>query len=98
VLRVTDLMPPDTPDHEIVEHAAREQRVVLTQDLDFSAIVALSGASSPSVIQLRLSSARVEDVNSALERTLATIADDLCAGAIASIEDDRVRIRRLPMQ
>lgn len=54
VIRVNEVLPGSTPDEEIVEFARAQGCAVLTQDLDFSAIVALSGASTPSIISVRL--------------------------------------------
>ncbi|HMO12336.1 MAG TPA: DUF5615 family PIN-like protein [Actinotalea sp.] len=84
-------------DREIVAEAIRDARIVLTQDLDFSAIVALSGQSLPSVVSLRLTTARVELVNVRLEIVLPLIDADLRAGALVTVEDQTVRIRRLPV-
>lgn len=57
VVRADNVLPPSVPDEKIVDFARANGRVVLTQDLDFSAIVALSGESVPSIISLRLRSA-----------------------------------------
>ena len=56
VQRVGDVLAPSATDYEIVEYARRDGRSVVTQDLDFSAIVALSGQAAPSLICLRLAS------------------------------------------
>ena len=63
VVRLGDVLSASSTDGEIVEDAVRDQRVILTQDLDFSAIVALSGRTAPSVVSLRLGSSRIENVN-----------------------------------
>ena len=97
VVRVGDVLSATSTDDEIVAEAIRDQRVVVTQDLDFSAIVALSGRSAPSVLSLRLSSSRIENVNSSLERVLPMVEADLDAGAIVTVEDTRVRVRTLPV-
>lgn len=97
VVRVGEMLSASSTDDEIVEEAVRDQRVILTQDLDFSAIVALSGRAAPSVLSLRLSSSRVENVNRSLERALPMIEADLDAGAIVTVEDARVRVRALPV-
>ena len=44
-VRVGDAIPATASDVEIVEAAVRDERTILTQDLDFSAIVALREAS-----------------------------------------------------
>ncbi len=43
VVRVGDVLEPTAADDEIVAEAVRDRRVILTQNLDFTAIVALSG-------------------------------------------------------
>jgi predicted nuclease of predicted toxin-antitoxin system len=58
IVRSTDLLPANAADLEILELARVEHKVVLTQDLDFSMLVALSSDASPSLITLRLSSAK----------------------------------------
>ena len=68
VLRVTDLLPATASDETIVERAAQAQRVILTQDLDMTAIIALSRRQYPSLVTLRLRSVRIEFVNTALQR------------------------------
>ena len=79
--------------------AARNDRVVLTQDLDFSDIIALSGATRPSLITLRLSDSRVENVNRVLESVLPhRLEDCIEAGIVVTVEDDRFRIRQLPIR
>lgn len=74
-------------DEEIVEAARADGRTVLTQDLDFSAIIALSGARSPSLVTPRLSSSRVSRVNEALGQVLPQIEEDLAQGSAVTVED-----------
>jgi predicted nuclease of predicted toxin-antitoxin system len=96
VVRVTDLLAPTAADSDIVVVAAQEGRVILTQDLDFSALIALGGVGAPSVITLRLSSSRVEHVNETLAKVLPGLEQEVAAGAVVTVEDARVRRRRLP--
>lgn len=98
VIRVGEVLGPAAADATIIEFAAAQGRTILTQDLDFSAIIALSGHAFPSVLSLRLRSSRVERVNEALERVLPLVADLLERGAIVSVEDDRIRSRSLPVE
>lgn len=97
VIRVPDVMPPTSMDNSVIVHAAQSGRAVLTQDLDFSALVALSGAQAPSIITLRLISSRVEHVNEVLGRVLPQIEDDVRHGALVSVDDHAVRCRLLPL-
>ena len=97
VISSDSVLPVDAPDEEIVELAARQGRAVLTQDLGFSAIVASSRSAIPSLVSLRLSRPLVDVVNQRLEQVLPTLEDDVAVGVIASVEDERVRIRLLPI-
>ncbi len=96
VLRVTEVLPPTAADQTIIARAIEDNRVILTQDLDFSAAIALAGRGVPSLISLRLSSSRIEHVNDVLERTPA-IERDVEEGMIVAVEDHRIRRRRLPI-
>jgi hypothetical protein len=50
-----------------------------------------------SVILLRLSTARIELVNDVVERALPNLESDLADGVLVTIEDARVRVRKLPI-
>ncbi len=41
--RITQLLPPNSTDNEVVQLAIKENAIIVSQDLDFSAIVAKSG-------------------------------------------------------
>jgi predicted nuclease of predicted toxin-antitoxin system len=98
VERVGERIPATAADAEIVAAAIRDDRIILTQDLDFSAIVALSGRAAPSVVSLRLTSSRIENVNERLALLLPQLEADLLSGAIVTVEDARIRTRRLPVE
>ena len=96
-VRVNELLAPTASDEEIVAFAAKQGRVILTQDLDFSALLALRGKETPSLISLRLRSANVERVNSILEKVLPELESDVRSGSIVTVENERLRRRRLPI-
>lgn len=52
-VHVSDLGMGRTDDAEIVKHARETNRVCVTLDADFHALLATSGASTPSVIRIR---------------------------------------------
>jgi len=52
-LHWSDVGPLDAPDTEIMRFARNGDFVVLTHDLDFSAILAVTNGAKPSVVQLR---------------------------------------------
>ena len=88
----------NAPDSEIMAYAAEHDYVVLTHDLDFSAILAATKGHKPSVVQIRTEdvSARAvgQTVIAALHRTQA----ELEAGALLTIGSGRVRLRMLPVE
>jgi predicted nuclease of predicted toxin-antitoxin system len=97
VVRADAILAKTASDEEILAAARDSGRSVLTQDLDFSAIVALSGARTPSLITLRLGSSRVEHVNEVLERVLPQIEEDLVRGSAVTVEEGAIRRRALPI-
>ncbi len=95
VQRVSSVLSPTAADADIVVLAIQDSRVILTQDL--AALVALGGGTAPSVVTLRLSSSRVEHVNEILAKVLPGLEEAAAEGAVVTVEDGRVRRRRLPV-
>jgi predicted nuclease of predicted toxin-antitoxin system len=71
--------------------------VVLTHDLDFSAMLAVSRAAGPSVIQVRARDILSDQFRAVLVAGLRQFERDLEAGAIVVIEGFRARARVLPL-
>lgn len=92
-----DYLSSTASDAAIVAAAITDEKIIVTQDVDFSAIVALSGSTRPSVVLLRLVTAKIETVNDVLERALPLIETDLAAGALVTVEEHQVRVRKLPI-
>ncbi len=86
------------PNGEIFQKAAREQRIVLTLDLDFGETLAASGDQIVSVILFRLRNTRTTFVIQRLEDVLTHSSADLTQGAIVIVEDGRHRVRSLPIR
>jgi predicted nuclease of predicted toxin-antitoxin system len=85
------------PDREILEHAVREQQVVVTLDADFHALLALNAAARPSVVRVRIEGLRSEALVALIVRVLDLCKADLEAGAMATVDEHSVRIRLLPL-
>ncbi len=85
-------------DEDIVEKAQDENRVIITHDLDFGRIIALSRRQLPSLVTLRLSNMCPQVVNDYLEYVLEHWLVDLANGAMISVTDETIRVRRLPVQ
>jgi predicted nuclease of predicted toxin-antitoxin system len=98
IMRSSEVLPANAPDINILEFARTENWVVLTQDLDFSMLVALSRYSQPSLITLRLSSAKPDIVTQKLLDILPQIEEALQEGSAITIQDESIRIRKLPVR
>ncbi len=85
-------------DEDILALAAAEDRVVVTLDADFSALLALSGEPRPSVVHLRLDGLGHPEAARVVAAIVETVGDDLTAGCIASVTRSGIRIRRLPVR
>ena len=86
---------PTASDAEIIRLAASEERVILCFDLGFAELVALSGEKLPSLITFRTTRQQPDFINSRLDDVLPEIMEDLERGALATVEDHRVRVRPL---
>lgn len=98
VVRVSDLLPVDAPDSEILELARQRDAVVVTQDLDFSALLALSGYDRPSLITLRLTNTDPYLVSERLKQVLGQVEQRLNEGCAVTVDDANIRIRNLPIR
>jgi predicted nuclease of predicted toxin-antitoxin system len=98
IMRSSEVLPANAPDINILEFARIENWVVLTQDLDFSMLVALSRYSQPSLITLRLSSAKPDIVTKRLLDVLSQIEKALQEGSAITVQDESIRIRKLPVR
>jgi predicted nuclease of predicted toxin-antitoxin system len=85
-------------DAEIIDHARSNDLVVVTVDSDFAAMLAVAGAATPPVVQLRDVGELAPSAHLALlTANLGTVAQDLEAGAIVSLSPMRLAVRRLPI-
>ena|SRR6266571_1132516 len=87
--RLTDL--------NIFAKALVEDRVILTFDLDFGEIAALSRGTLAKVVVFRLRNARAANVIARLSTVLSHAQAELDRGAVVSVEESRHRVRRLPV-
>jgi predicted nuclease of predicted toxin-antitoxin system len=98
-VHVTDLAMGTATDLAILDAADSDRRIVLSADTDFGTLLALTGRTSPSVLLIRLtSSRRTAAIAALLEANLPAVAEALDEGAVVVVEDDRVRIRALPLR
>lgn len=85
-------------DSEIMAYAAANEYVVVTHDLDFSAILAVTHGRKPSVVQIRSEDVSAKIIGKQTVAALRHMQAELEAGALLTIEADRTRLRLLPLQ
>lgn len=85
-------------DEDIFARAAQEDRILISGDTDFSTILALRREKRPSVILFRRrTQRRPENQLSLLLLNLPALREDLNKGAIVVFDQDRIRVRSLPV-
>ena len=85
-------------DEEIMAYAARNNYVVLTNDLDFSAILAVTHREKPSVVQIRSENLSPNAISLQTVTAIRQLADQLREGALVTVEPLRTRVRLLPLK
>jgi predicted nuclease of predicted toxin-antitoxin system len=84
-------------DIDILQRARTEQRVCVTLDADFHALLATSGESGPSVIRVRKEGLDAGAMAAMLQAVWSGIEDALNVGAMVTVTDRSIRVRRLPI-
>ena len=82
-------------DTEIMGYAKTHDYVILTHDLDFGAILAISGMNKPSVIQLRTNDISPDCSVDLVVKAINELYEDIEKGAIITIDNKKVRLHSL---
>jgi predicted nuclease of predicted toxin-antitoxin system len=85
------------PDIEILAHATRDARTVITVDLDYPRLLALAGAAGPSLVLFRGGDWNEADVIARMQQILDHLGESDVTHSIIVVEPGRVRRRRLPI-
>lgn len=96
-LHGSDVGPLDAPDAESMSFARNGDLVVLTHDLDFGAILAVTHGAKPSVVQRRADDVSPEVAAAVVIAAPNAASADLERGALVAVDAARARIRLLPL-
>jgi len=98
IIRVSEVMDTRTKDLEVLDFARRHDRILITQDLDFSTLLALGGYTKPSVINLRLENARPDFITKRIIEVVSAMEKELKGGVVVSVDEISARFRNLPLR
>ena len=98
IIRVSEILDKRTKDIEILTYAQDHNKVVITQDLDFSTLLAVRGFRKPSVINLRFGNARPDFVMDRITEIVVEMEKELEEGIVISVDETSARYRNLPIE
>lgn len=84
-------------DKAIMAYARESDWVVLTNDLDFSAILAATLGEKPSVVQIRAENLSPDTIGQQVVAALRQLRTEIGSGALVTVEPSRTRVRILPL-
>jgi len=96
-IHVGDIGMAAASDAVIIDHAIREDRVIVTLDADFHSLIATRGATVPSLIRIREEGLTGDAVAEIVLRIADRFSVDLEAGCLATYCGGKVRLRGLPL-
>ena len=86
------------PDTEIIARARNEERIVVTADLDYPRLLALSTADRPAVLLLRGGDWSEGEAIERVQAVLAIVPEVELISSLVVIERTRIRKRTLPLR
>jgi len=98
VRHVADIGHSRASDAEITALALDQGRMIVTLDSDFHRLLAISGASAPSVIRIRREDPRGPDTAALLRQVFGQLGDQVERGVMVTVTDRTVRLHRLPLR
>ena len=85
-------------DEQILEAARRNTQVVVTLDADFHTLLALAGATSPSVSRIRIEGLKAAAISIIVNTVSRDFKNELIAGAAITVDKRRIRCHMLPLR
>ena len=87
----------EAADEELLARASELSAIVVTLDADFHAILAVSAASGPSVIRLRLQGLGATAVAETIQSVLSAFSSELTRGALVTVKEHKTTCHLLPI-
>ena len=81
------------PDERVIDVCRREDRALITLDLDFSNILAYPPASFAGIVVFRLGDQAHVTIAAAIQRVLDLVPQEAVTGTLWIVEERRIRIR-----
>ena len=97
VTHVSEIGMSRADDIDILERARTDERVCVTLDADFHALLATSGERGPSVVRVRKEGLDAGALAALLQTVWPDIESALADGAMVTVTDRSIRVRRLPI-
>jgi predicted nuclease of predicted toxin-antitoxin system len=91
IIRVSEVMDEKSKDIDVLVYAQKQNKVVITQDLDFSQILALRGYAKPSLINLRFENARPDFVTARIIDVVSSMEKELEEGVVVTVDETSAR-------
>ena len=88
---------PTATDAEIMTYATDNNCIVVTYDLDFTALLCATQNQKPSVIQIRKQGMDIDVLADLLSTSVRQWGVELSKGAILTIDAKKLRVRLLPL-
>jgi predicted nuclease of predicted toxin-antitoxin system len=85
-------------DDELLDIARRESRVIITADLDFPRLMALSLAEGPGLILFRGGNYSDREMCDLLARVLQKVPPETLERSICVVDKKRIRVTHLPFE
>ena len=97
VTHVSEIGMSRADDIDILQRARTDERVCVTLDADFHALLATSGERGPSVLRVRKEGLDAGALAALLQAVWPGIELALADGAMVTVTDRSIRVRRLPI-
>ena len=97
VVHVGEIGMSTSSDREILEAGRHDNRVCVTLDADFHALLATTYASTPSAVRIRRVGLDARSLAELLKTIWPRIVQAVDGGAMVTVTERSVRVRRLPI-